>query len=109
MDISRRRFVLSSLATPLAASAAAMAAGTLATPRRTRPWSVEKLRVAKVGVGGMGSADLTEVSSHKMVEIVALCDIDQRQLDAWRLASKDKDGKTKEPRFPNVPQFRDWR
>ncbi|MFO0963608.1 MAG: Gfo/Idh/MocA family oxidoreductase [Phycisphaerales bacterium] len=109
MDISRRRFVLTSLATPLAASAAAMAAGTLATPRRTRPWSVEKLRVAKVGVGGMGSADLTEVSSHKMVEIVALCDIDQRQLDAWRLASKDKDGKTKEPRFPNVPQFRDWR
>ncbi len=109
MEITRRSFVFTSLATPLAMQAAALAAGPFASPRRTRVWSGEKLRIAKVGCGGMGSADLQEVSSHKMVEIVALCDVDQNQLDPWKLGTKAKDGSAIAPRFPGVPQFRDWR
>ena len=108
MDTTRRTFVLTSLATPFAIGAAAGAAGAArpaANPRRTAPWANSKLRVAKVGCGGMGNADLTQVSGHKMVEIAALCDVDQRQLDALRLGGKKDDGKTFEARFPNVPQF----
>ena len=40
----------------------------------------------------MGSADLSEVAKHKSVEIVALCDIDRRQLDMLRLGGKGEDG-----------------
>jgi predicted dehydrogenase len=112
MDTTRRTFVLTSLATPFAIGAAAGAAGAArpaATPRRVAPWANSKLRVAKVGCGGMGNADLTQVSGHKMVEIAALCDVDQRQLDALRLGGKRDDGKSFEARFPNVPQFKDWR
>ncbi len=38
--------------------------------------SLEKLRTAHIGVGGMGSADLNAVASHPLVEVAALCDVD---------------------------------
>ena len=41
-----------------------------------------KLRTAHIGVGGMGGADLGSVSSHKMVEVAALCDVDSSRLAA---------------------------
>ena len=41
-----------------------------------------KLRTAHVGVGGMGAGDLGSVSSHKMVEVAALCDVDSSRLEA---------------------------
>ena len=40
------------------------------------------LRLAHVGVGGMGAADLNDMSSHKSVEVVALCDVDSNALEA---------------------------
>lgn len=39
-----------------------------------------KLRTAHIGVGGMGGSDLGSVSSHKMVEVAALCDVDSSRL-----------------------------
>lgn len=45
-----------------------------------------KLRTAHIGVGGMGSADLKSISSHSMVEVTALCDVDANRLaDAKKL------------------------
>lgn len=41
-----------------------------------------KLRTAHVGVGGMGGADLASISSHPMVEVAALCDVDAGRLQA---------------------------
>ncbi|MBT7623492.1 MAG: Gfo/Idh/MocA family oxidoreductase [Flavobacteriaceae bacterium] len=46
-------------------------------------WSSTKknrLRTAHIGVGGMGSADLKDISSHKDVDVVALCDVDSNAL-----------------------------
>ncbi|WP_222982881.1 Gfo/Idh/MocA family protein [Flagellimonas meishanensis] len=36
----------------------------------------ERLRTAHIGVGNMGAADLDAISSHKAVDVVALCDVD---------------------------------
>ena len=55
------------------------------------------LRLAHVGVGGMGAADLKDMSSHKSVEVVALCDVDSNALDA---ASK---------LHPNAKTYKDYR
>ncbi|PHN06069.1 Gfo/Idh/MocA family protein [Flavilitoribacter nigricans] len=45
-----------------------------------------KLRTAHIGVGGMGGADLKSISSHSMVEVTALCDVDANRLaDAKKL------------------------
>ena len=42
----------------------------------------DKLRLAGIGVGGMGGADLAALSSHPKVEVVALCDVDAGKLAA---------------------------
>lgn len=39
-----------------------------------------KLRTAHIGVGGMGGADLNSISSHEMVNVTALCDVDSQSL-----------------------------
>jgi predicted dehydrogenase len=39
------------------------------------------LRTAHIGVGGMGGGDLGQVSSHKMVEVAALCDVASNNLN----------------------------
>lgn len=41
-----------------------------------------RLRTAHIGVGGMGGADLKAISSHKLVDVVALCDVDSNNLSA---------------------------
>ena len=38
-----------------------------------------RLRVAHIGVGNMGAADLKAISSHELVDMVALCDVDDRR------------------------------
>ncbi|WP_236973980.1 Gfo/Idh/MocA family protein [Membranihabitans maritimus] len=40
----------------------------------------KKLRIAQVGLGMMGVADLNAISSHPAVEVVALCDVDSDRL-----------------------------
>ena len=42
----------------------------------------KRLRTAHVGVGGMGAVDLASISSHALVDVVALCDVDSKNLDA---------------------------
>ena len=42
----------------------------------------DKLRLAGIGVGGMGGADLAALSSHPNVEVVAVCDVDAGKLAA---------------------------
>ena len=56
-----------------------------------------KLRTAHIGVGGMGSADLKSISSHSMVEVTALVDVDSNSLAAAKKL------------HPNAKVFSDYR
>ena len=57
----------------------------------------KKIRTAHIGVGGMGLNDLKAISSHKNVEVTALCDVDSKLLNqALKL-------------FPKAKLFRDYR
>lgn len=40
----------------------------------------KRLRTAHIGVGNMGFEDLKAISSHKLVDVVALCDVDSNNL-----------------------------
>jgi len=42
--------------------------------------SNRRLRTAHIGVGGMGASDLKSISSHSLVDVVALCDVDANNL-----------------------------
>ena len=59
-------------------------------------WALAKkkgrLRTAHIGVGGMmGGSDLASISSHKLVDVVALCDVDSKFLgEALKLHLKAK-------------------
>jgi predicted dehydrogenase len=44
----------------------------------------DRLRTAHIGVGGMGGADLASISSHNLVDVTALCDVDANALSAAR-------------------------
>ncbi|MBL7729594.1 MAG: Gfo/Idh/MocA family oxidoreductase [Chitinophagaceae bacterium] len=57
----------------------------------------DKLNIAGIGVGGKGSSDLAEFAKSPRVNIVALCDVDDRQ------------AKDSVKRFPNAPYYRDFR
>ncbi|GAB3005914.1 Gfo/Idh/MocA family oxidoreductase [Niabella terrae] len=49
----------------------------------------KKIRVAQIGLGGMGYGDLKAIASHPAVEIVALCDVDASKIkDASNLHKK---------------------
>jgi predicted dehydrogenase len=63
----------------------------------TQAEKVTRLRTAHIGVGGMGMEDLKSISSHKKVEVTALCDVDSNIL-----------AKAKEM-FPNAKIFSDYR
>lgn len=57
-----------------------------------------KIRTAHIGVGGMmGMADLKSISSHPMVEVTALCDVDSKYLTAAQKM------------FPNAKGYADYR
>lgn len=55
-----------------------------------------QLRVAQVGLGMMGVADLKDIASHPAVKIVALCDVDSNNLNK---AARD---------YPNARKFEDY-
>jgi predicted dehydrogenase len=69
----------------------------LASHANGSPSNDRRLRLASVGVGGMGSADLQSLSSHQRVDVVALCDVDSNNLNA--AAAK----------HPKAKLFRDFR
>jgi predicted dehydrogenase len=57
----------------------------------------DKVKTAHIGVGGMGMADLKAISSHKKVEVYALCDVDSKAL------------KTASAMFPKAKTYKDYR
>ena len=75
---------------------AGMTAATFASPALLAA-SNSKLRVACIGVGGMGGATMRAVASHPSVEIVALCDVDRLVLEQ---AAKN---------YPSASTHIDWR
>ena len=56
-----------------------------------------RLRTAHIGVGGMGGADLNSISSHNLVDVVALCDVDSNALNKAKKL------------HPNAKVFSDYR
>ena len=57
----------------------------------------KRLRTAHIGVGNMGLQDLTAISSHTLVDVVALCDVDANFL----AAAKEL--------YPNAKFYADYR
>src|SRR5215210_2682326 len=57
----------------------------------------DKLNIACIGAGGKGEGDLVEFAKSPYVNIVALCDVDDRQ------AAKSRE------RFPKAAYYRDYR
>jgi hypothetical protein len=97
-SITRRSF----LATSTKAASAIAAANILlrpsrvpGAPRRLSP--NEKLNIAFIGVGGQGGADLDSITRAEDVNVVALCDVDENNLN--RAATK----------FPTAKRYRDYR
>ncbi|MCY3007968.1 MAG: Gfo/Idh/MocA family oxidoreductase [Planctomycetota bacterium] len=78
-------------------TASAIAAAHLAGGLAAAPITADRLRLASIGVGGMGGADLGSLSSHAKVDVVALCDVDANNLAA---AAK---------RHPNAKGYSDFR
>src|SRR5690606_811140 len=51
----------------------------------TSIWALSKngrLRTAHIGISNMGGADIASISSHPLVDVVALCDVDSNALAA---------------------------
>src|ERR1044071_1583931 len=57
----------------------------------------DKLNIAGIGAGGKGESDLFEFSKSPNVNIIALCDVDDRQVKKSR------------ERFPNAKYYKDFR
>ena len=88
--LSRRSFL------ELGALAGGLAAASFTSPSSRRV-TRGRLRHAGIAVGGMGGADLDQIRSHPEVDVVALCDVDEKNLRA--AAEKVKDARL----------YRDWR
>lgn len=72
---NRRDFLFTSVGAVAISNTTTGLARSLTSPADT-------LRLAGIGVGGMGGADLASLSSHAKVEVVALCDVDANNLAA---------------------------
>jgi predicted dehydrogenase len=78
----------------------AAGAATLALGRTARAADDNgKLRLAAVGVGNRGRADLLSIAASPRVEVVALCDVDETEPHLGGAAQK----------FPKAECFRDYR
>ena len=62
-----------------------------------KSFQADRLRTAHIGVGGMGGEDLKAISSHDLVDVVALCDVDANNLAAAKQL------------HPNAKVFADYR
>ncbi len=63
-------------------TAAASSAAFLPTAALSFTKKSQRLRTAHIGVGNMGGEDLAAISSHPLVDVVALCDVDANNLAA---------------------------
>ena len=57
----------------------------------------DKLNIAGIGIGGKGEGDLVEFAKSPNVNVVALCDVDDRQ------------AKNSRQRYPKAPYYKDYR
>jgi predicted dehydrogenase len=57
----------------------------------------DKLNIAGIGIGGKGASDLAEMAKSPRVNIVALCDVDDR------MAAESR------KKWPNAPYYKDFR
>src|SRR4051812_34013667 len=89
--LTRRRFIYSSA---LIGGSALLSSHALAGIKARRISPNEKLNIAVIGSGGRGAADIKEVKSEN---IVAFCDVNERNLDA--AAAK----------FPGAKKYIDFR
>lgn len=88
-SMNRRRFL---------GVSAAVGAGLLSAPAFVRAESLKaELRVACIGVGGMGGATMKNVASHAKVKVVALCDVDQKFMEQAAQT------------HPEASRHKDWR
>lgn len=93
MRMNRRSFLKGA-----GAGAAGLAAASALPRFHVLAANNQKLRHAAIGVGGfMGGGDLRRLADHPDIEIVALCDVDERYLEEAREG------------FPDVRVYRDWR
>ena len=92
MSISRRRFLRNS---------SLIGAGFFIVPRHVLGRGFiapsDKLNIAGIGVGGKGQGDLAEFAKSPKVNIVALCDVD------------DREAKKSREKFPKASYYRDFR
>lgn len=72
----------------------ALASTSFGAPRRGRR---APLRFAAIGCGGMGKADLAQISGHPDVKVVALCDVDSGMFAAAK------------EHAPDARTYADWR
>jgi predicted dehydrogenase len=85
---NRRRF--------LGQSAALTMAACLGTPR-IQAAATDRMKIAFIGVGGRGGANLSTVTATGMVDVAAVCDVDTRHVD--RIHEK----------YPGSKKFQDFR
>ena len=89
-SVSRRKFLGSISAAAVAAPFIMNSSVGFASPKN-------KLKHACIGVGGMGFHDLKNFKEHQGVEIVALCDVDAKNLQKAAAL------------LPNARTYTDWR
>ncbi|WP_182867921.1 Gfo/Idh/MocA family protein [Rhodopirellula sp. JC639] len=90
--IDRRRFLVQNTAV-----AAAAATSVALAPRRVRAAANDRLKVAFIGVGGRGGSNLKAIRGTGRVDVVAICDVDNRFLENTA------------KQFPAARKFRDFR
>lgn len=56
-----------------------------------------RIRHACIGIGGMGGLDFARIAAHPMVDVVAVCDIDENRAKGVRA------------KVPNAKYYQDWR
>lgn len=80
------------------AGACSLGINSLAAPTLwAKPQEARRIRHAAIGVGGMGGTDLSTLAAHAAVNIVALCDVDERRAVAAR------------KQFPGARFYQEWR
>jgi Predicted dehydrogenases and related proteins len=87
---SRRTFLKGALA---------VGAWSMVSPRLLRASSVDKVKLACVGIGNRGAEVINALHATGLAEIVALCDIDMGAPHTIEILQK----------FPDVPRFTDFR
>ncbi|MDO5308723.1 MAG: Gfo/Idh/MocA family oxidoreductase [Planctomycetia bacterium] len=95
MTLNRRQFLKSSTY-----SALALGAASFASPAIVRAQNVNsKLQIAVVGIAGRGAGNISELlgGSKDLVELVALCDVDDNNLESQGA------------KFPDAKRFFDYR